>query len=123
MFKDDEEKLYVTKRSAPLVIGYGKNDVFVGSDAVSLSNLIDSVIFLDEDDIAIVSKKQTDIYDKIGDRVVRKKKLVDLNSDIISKGNYQHFMLKEINEQPEVFGYATSTVSYTHLTLPTNREV
>ena len=61
MFKDDEEKLYVTRRSAPLVIGYGKKDVFVGSDAVSLSNLIESVIFLDEDDVAIVSKKQTNI--------------------------------------------------------------
>ena len=109
MFKDDEEKLYVTRRSAPLVIGYGKKDVFVGSDAVSLSNLIESVIFLDEDDVAIVSKKQTNIYDKFGERVNRKKKSVDLNSDIISKGNYQHFMLKEIHEQPEVFGYATSS--------------
>ena len=109
MFKDDEEKLYVTRRSAPLVIGYWKKDVFVGSDAVSLSNLIESVIFLDEDDVAIVSKKQTNIYDKLGERVNRNKKSVDLNSDIISKGNYQHFMLKEIHEQPEVFGYATSS--------------
>ena len=92
-----------------MVIGYGKKDVFVGSDAVSLSNLIESVIFLDEDDVAIVSKKQTNIYDKLGERVNRKKKSVDLNSDIISKGNYQHFMLKEIHEQPEVFGYATSS--------------
>ena len=58
-----------SRRSAPLVIGYGKKDVFVGSDAVSLSNLIESVIFLDEDDVAIVSKKETNIYDKFGERV------------------------------------------------------
>ena len=109
MFKDDDKKLYVTKRSAPLVIGYGKSDIYVGSDAVSLSNLIDRVIFLDEDDVAIISKEETEIFNKIGQRVKRKKKSVELNSEAINKGNYQHFMLKEIYEQPEVFAYATSS--------------
>ena len=109
MFKDDDTRLYVTKRSAPLVIGYGKNDIYVGSDAVSLSNLIDKVIFLDEDDVAIISKKETKIFNKIGQRVKRKKKSVELNNEAINKGNYQHFMLKEIYEQPEVFAYATSS--------------
>ena len=109
MFKDDDKRLYVTKRSAPLVIGYGKSDIYVGSDAVSLSNLIDKVIFLDEDDVAIISKKETEIFNKIGQRVKRKKKSVELNNEAINKGNYQHFMLKEIYEQPEVFAYATSS--------------
>ena len=109
MFKDDDTRLYVTKRSAPLVIGYGKSDIYVGSDAVSLSNLIDKVIFLDEDDVAIISKRETEIFNKIGQRVKRKKKSVELNNEAINKGNYQHFMLKEIFEQPEVFAYATSS--------------
>ena len=109
MFKDDEKRLYVTKRSAPLVIGYGKSDIFVGSDAVSLSNLINKVIFLDEDDVAVISKKETEIFNKTGKKIERKKKSVELNSEAINKGNYQHFMLKEIYEQPEVFTYATSS--------------
>ena len=109
MFKDDDKRLYVTKRSAPLVIGYGKSDIFVGSDAVSLSNLINKVIFLDEDDVAVISKKETEIFNKTGKKIERKKKSVELNSEAINKGNYQHFMLKEIYEQPEVFTYATSS--------------
>ena len=109
MFKDDDKRLYVTKRSAPLVIGYGKSDIYVGSDAVSLSNLINKVIFLDEDDVAVISKKETEIFNKTGKKIERKKKSVELNSEAINKGNYQHFMIKEIFEQPEVFTYATSS--------------
>ena len=109
MFKDDDKRLYATKRSAPLVIGYGESDIYVGSDAVSLSNLINKVIFLDEDDVAVISKKETEIFNKTGKKIERKKKSVELNSEAINKGNYQHFMLKEIYEQPEVFTYATSS--------------
>ncbi len=109
MFKDDEKKLYVTKRSAPLVIGYGESDIYVGSDAVSLTNLINKVIFLDEDDVAIISQKETEIYNRVGQKVKRKKKSVEFNNEVINKGNFQHFMLKEIYEQPEVFTYATSS--------------
>ncbi len=109
MFKDDEKKLYVTKRSAPLVIGYGESDIYVGSDAVSLTNLINKVIFLDEDDVAIISQKETEIYNRIGQKIKRKKKSVEFNNEVINKGNFQHFMLKEIYEQPEVFTYATSS--------------
>ena len=75
MFKNDEKKLCVTKRSAPLVIGYGESDIYVGSDAVSLSNLINKVIFLDEDDVAIISKKETEIFNKTGQKIERRKSL------------------------------------------------
>lgn len=109
MFQDDDQRLFITKRGAPLVIGFGKNEIYVGSDAVSLSTLIEKVIFLDEDDWGIVSKKETELFNKFGQKVYRKYKDVDLNSDVITKGNYQHYMLKEIYEQPEVFGYATSS--------------
>ena len=109
MFQDDDQRLFITKRGAPLVIGFGKNDLYVGSDAVSLSNLIEKVIFLDEDDWGIVSIKETELFNKFGQKVYRKHKDVELNSDVITKGNYQHYMLKEIYEQPEVFGYATSS--------------
>ena len=108
MFDDDDKSLFISKRGAPLVIGFGKNEVYIGSDAVSLTSLIESVIFLDENDWAIVSKNEILIFDQKGNKVQRQKKIVELNNDIISKGNYQHFMLKEIHEQPEVFGYATS---------------
>ena len=67
------------------------------------------MIFLDEDDVAVISKKETEIFNKTGQKIERKKKSVELNSEAINKGNYQHFMLKEIYEQPEIFTYATSS--------------
>ena len=84
MFKDDEEKLYVTRRSAPLVIGYGKKDVFVGSDAVSLSNLIEMSYFLMKMMLQLLVKNKQ-IYIQYARGLIKEKKSVDLNNEIISK--------------------------------------
>ena len=109
MFKENEEKLFVSRRGAPLVIGYGKASMLVGSDAVSLSQLINEVTFLEEDDWGIVNRSGVEIFDKLGKKVLRERKRVEKDSSSIGKGNYQHFMLKEINEQPEVLSYATAS--------------
>ena len=108
MFEENKEKLFVSRRGAPLVIGYGKASMLVGSDAASLSHLINEVTFLEEDDWGIVNSSDVEIFDKLGKKVLRERKRVEKDFSSIGKGNYQHFMLKEINEQPEVLSYASS---------------
>ena len=109
MFRENEDMLFVSRRGAPLVVGYGKSSMFVGSDVVSLSHLIEEATFLDEDDWAIVGRNDVNIFDKSGVKVTRQKKQIEKDLGSIGKGNYQHFMLKEIYEQPEVLGYATAS--------------
>ncbi len=109
MFRENNDRLYVSRRGAPLAVGYGKSCMFVGSDAVSLSNFIEEAIFLEEDDWAIVDKKSANIFDKSGEEVTRRKKRIEKDLESIGKGNYQHFMLKEINEQSEVLSYAMAS--------------
>ncbi len=109
MFQVNADKLLIARRGAPLVVGYGNSAVFVGSDAVSLSHLIDDVIFLEEDDWAIVESKSLNIFNKSGVITNREKKRIERDFGEIGKGNYQHFMLKEINEQSEVLSYATAS--------------
>ena len=96
MFQENKEKLFVSRRGAPLVVGYGRSKVFVGSDTVSLSHLIKEVIFLEEDDWAIVDRKGINIFDKFGAKAFRDKKRIKKDLISIGKGNYPHFMLKEI---------------------------
>ena len=109
MFAEDQDKLFVSRRGAPLVVGYGKSSMFVGSDAVSLSHLIDEVTFLEEDDWAIVERKGINIFNKSGIKTNRAKKRIEKDFGSIGKGNYQHFMLKEMHEQSEVLSYATAS--------------
>jgi glucosamine--fructose-6-phosphate aminotransferase (isomerizing) len=98
-------KIIGTRRGAPLAVGLGPNteELYLASDALALSNYTKSIIYLEDDEIALLSCHDTyQIFDSVGNKVSKQPKIVDVDGGNIDKGSYPTFMLKEIHEQPEV---------------------
>ena len=106
MFNSHDDIIIGARRGSPLAIGYGKDgdEMFLGSDALSLSHLTDQVSFLEEGDWVVLSKTAAVIYDKNNQAVIRAVHQSLADATLVSKGNYEHFMLKEIYDQPTVIG-------------------
>ena len=79
--------------------------MFVGSDALALSPMTSQITYLEEGDRAILTRQGALIYDRAGQQVDRPMKSVSTDSSVVEKGEYRHFMAKEIAEQPTVLGY------------------
>ena len=93
-------QLVVARSGSPLVIGLGIGENFVASDQLALLPVTREFIYLEEGDVASVTREQVAIFDKDGKAVERKQITSDLQYDAGGKGEYRHFMLKEIYEQP-----------------------
>jgi glutamine---fructose-6-phosphate transaminase (isomerizing) len=103
IFADRPDLMIGARRGSPLVVGYGDGEMFLGSDAMALAPLTQRICYLEEDDWAVVRADGATIHH--GDRIVtRPIKLTALSGALIGKGDYRHFMLKEIHEQPAVVG-------------------
>lgn len=97
--RDEPDKLIAARKSSPLVVGIGEGEYFIASDATPIVEYTKSVIYLNDEDVAIVSRTEL-LLKKINNlRVVPQVQTVDLNIGEIDKGGYEHFMLKEIFEQ------------------------
>jgi glucosamine--fructose-6-phosphate aminotransferase (isomerizing) len=108
MIADYPGILMIARRSSPLVIGYGDEKMFVGSDTLALAPMTRRVCYLEDGDWAIISQNGATIYDSENIRVDRPITLTETSGALIGKGKYRHFMAKEIHEQPEVIGYTVS---------------
>ena len=92
------------RQGSPLAIGYGDGEMYFGSDALALAPLTQRICYLEEGDWAVVSDKEATIYDADDTLVNRPVVETMMSGAMIGKGNYRHFMLKEIFEQPAVIG-------------------
>ena len=97
----DPERIIAARSGSPLVIGISKKGNFIASDQMALLDITKDFIFLEEGDIADITLDSVAIYDKDGKQVEREIKTSKLKSGQVSKGNYAHYMLKEIFEQPQ----------------------
>ena len=104
---DEPDHLIVCREGSPLVIGVGIGENFIASDQLALLPVTDRFMFLDEGDIADIRKDHTQIHDRDGNVVDRPITRFEHSSDAAEKGEYRHFMLKEINEQPRVIQATT----------------
>ena len=95
------DKLLAAKMATPLVIGKGKGENFVGSDALALLDYTDRFIFLEDGDVAVIKKGSIRVTNFKGDRISRRSQIIKWTGDQAEKDGYPHFMLKEINEQPQ----------------------
>lgn len=102
MDQEDPSKLVVARSGSPLVIGLGLDENFIASDQMALLPVTRRFIFLEEGDVAEITRKTVKILDKDGKEVVREVYDSDIEHDAGDKGGYRHFMLKEIYEQPAV---------------------
>jgi glucosamine--fructose-6-phosphate aminotransferase (isomerizing) len=102
MFRTDPDLIIGARLGAPLVIGYGEGENYLGSDALALAPLTQRIAYLEEGDWAVVRRDQVRIYDVANRPVERPVTLSGLTGAMIDKGNHRHFMQKEIYEQPVV---------------------
>ncbi|APD91151.1 glutamine--fructose-6-phosphate aminotransferase [Alteromonas mediterranea] len=100
--KADPDKMVVARSGSPLVIGLGLGENFVASDQLALLPVTRRFIFLEEGDVAEVTRRTVTIYDKSGERVEREVVESTIEHDAGDKAGYRHYMLKEIYEQPAV---------------------
>ena len=98
--ESDPERIILAREGCPVVIGLGKNENFVASDIAALLPQTRTFVFLEEGDVAEVTRTSVRIADRSGKPVERKIHESELSADAADKGQYAHFMLKEIHEQP-----------------------
>ena len=102
MQKGNSEEMWVARQGSPLVIGVGMDEFYVGSDPLALLQVTDRFIYLEEGDLAHITRKKLTILDKDHSEVERAISVFDHKVGTASKGEYKHFMLKETFEQPTV---------------------
>jgi glucosamine--fructose-6-phosphate aminotransferase (isomerizing) len=105
MIDGEEDLLLCARRASPLAIGYGEGEMFIGSDALALAPFTRKISYLEDGDWALIRRAGAEIRNEKGEAVERPVKLTEATGALIGKGNYRHFMEKEIHEQPEVMGY------------------
>ena len=101
-FRSHPDMLIGARLGSPLVIGYGEGETYLGSDALALAPLTQKISYLDEGDWVIVRREGVTIFDKDNKEVAREVTTSGASAAAIEKGNYRHFMQKEIFEQPTV---------------------
>ena len=102
LFEGEENLLIATRLGSPLAIGYGDAEMFVGSDAIALAPLSDRITYLEDGDIAVVTRSSVTIQDNAGNPVTRAIQTIRVDATRIEKDGFKHFMEKEIYEQPRV---------------------
>ena len=105
LFEGEENLLIGARRGSPLAVGFGSGEMYLGSDAIALAPFTDQIAYLEEGDVAIVTRSSVEIRDSNGKRVERPTQTSSAGAFLVDKGNHRHFMAKEIYEQPEVVGH------------------
>ncbi|MEM8799971.1 MAG: glutamine--fructose-6-phosphate transaminase (isomerizing) [Pseudomonadota bacterium] len=104
IFAGENDLMIGARRGSPLVLGYGRGEMFLGSDALALALFTNRITYLEEGDMVVLSRDAARIFDEAGKEVVRAIDFSAATAGFIDKGNYRHYMLKEIFEQPTVVG-------------------
>ncbi|MCR5515478.1 MAG: glutamine--fructose-6-phosphate transaminase (isomerizing) [Lachnospira sp.] len=102
MFRDFPDVVYAVRKESPLIVGIGKGENFIASDMTAILEYTRNYILLEQNEIAIVEKSGVKVVDIHGEEVSKEMNVADWDIDAAQKGGYEHFMLKEIHEQPEV---------------------
>ena len=105
---DHPDHIYCARSGSPLALGIGDGEMYLGSDAMALAQLTSKLIYLEEGDWAILTPTGYEIYDLDDNKVEREITVLTGGPAMAEKGNYRHFMLKEMYEQPETIGRTLS---------------
>ena len=100
IFKDQPDLIVGARRGSPLAVGYGPGENYLGSDSYALKSMTNKISYLNDGEFCIIKKDQVEFFDEEGTKV--NKKVLELSSDEqnYDKGDFKHFMAKEIEEQP-----------------------
>ena len=108
MFSDDPDTIMAARFGPPLAVGFGRGEMFLGSDAIALAPFTNEIAYLVDGDCAIIHHAGAEIIDFAGKPVERPHQISQTTAFVVDKGNHRHFMEKEIYEQPEVISHALS---------------
>jgi glucosamine--fructose-6-phosphate aminotransferase (isomerizing) len=100
IFKDEPDLIVGARRGSPLAVGYGPNENYLGSDSYALKSMTNKITYLDDGDFCIIKKDQTEFFNEKGTKINKKVLELSSNEENYGKGDYKHFMAKEIEEQP-----------------------
>ncbi|MBO6808493.1 glutamine--fructose-6-phosphate transaminase (isomerizing) [Thalassospira sp.] len=104
MIAGQHNVIFGARRGTPLAVGLGEGEMYLGSDAMALSHLTNKLIYLEEGDWVEMTRESVQVRDENDEDVIRETKLSAVSGAMMGKGNYNHFMQKEIFEQPAVIG-------------------
>ena len=101
LFKDEPDLIVGARRGSPLAVGYGPNENYLGSDSYALKSMTNKISYLNDGEFCILKKNNVEFFDEKGNKV--NKEILELSTEETSydKGDYKHFMAKEIEEQPQ----------------------
>ncbi len=121
---DYPDMLVVARNASPLAIGLGDKASFIGSDAIALAHLTRRVIYLKDNDFAIVKAEGATVFDVNGISVERDEVIVAASPGLVDKGGYRHYMEKEIHEQPDAIAHSLAAMTGTdgRIAAPMSRE-
>ncbi|WP_209347161.1 glutamine--fructose-6-phosphate transaminase (isomerizing) [Pontixanthobacter sp. CEM42] len=108
-FRQNPDMLIGARLGSPLVVGYGDGEMFLGSDALALAPLTQKIAYLEEGDWVVITRDSATIYDQENNVVEREVTTSGASAAAIEKGNYRHYMQKEIFEQPTVVAQTLSS--------------
>jgi glucosamine--fructose-6-phosphate aminotransferase (isomerizing) len=105
LFAGEDDLLIGARRGSPLAVGYGDGEMYLGSDAIALAPFTDTISYLEDGDSVVLNRQGVKVRDLDGASVKRAVQKSAASAFLVDKGNYRHFMAKEIFEQPEVVGH------------------
>lgn len=106
LFEGEDDLMIAARKGSPLAVGHGLGENFVGSDAIALAPLTDKITYLEEGDMAVITRSSIEIRDADGQLANREMREIRMDSARVDKGGHKHFMAKEIAEQPQVISEA-----------------
>lgn len=101
LFTGETDLLIGARRGSPLVVGLGEGENVLGSDAIAVAPFTNRVIYLDEGDLVVISRTECAVYGADGQPARRETRVVAASAAAVEKGNWRHFMQKEIHEEPD----------------------
>ena len=143
MFKDYPGEIYVARKDSPMILGVAEDESFIASDVPAILKYTRNVYYIGNLEMARVKKGEVTFYNLDGDEIEKELKTIEWDAEAAEKAGYEHFMMKEIHEQPKAVLDTLNSVlkdgkidlsevgleeesirniqpvSYTHLTLPT----
>jgi glucosamine--fructose-6-phosphate aminotransferase (isomerizing) len=100
IFKDQPDLIVGARRGSPLAVGYGPNENYLGSDSYALKSMTNKISYLNDGEFCVIKKNQVNFFDEVGSKVNKKVLELSVNEENYDKGDFKHFMAKEIEEQP-----------------------